>query len=510
MGKESLKEKIASLEMPCAARRAGILAPVFSLPSADFGPSVDQFLEFMHRSRLTIWQVLPLGPPLMDGSPYQCASSFAINPAFLSEALLLNPDDFDRAATISERKAGQGALPSLINEFEQFCRGSSHWLDDYALFMAIKRHEHGQSWLQWRPVWRDRDPAALNAFQQDHAQAVHAIKFEQFLLDRQWRRIVTKAHELGILIYGDLPIFVAGDSADVWANRTLFQLDERGLPTAVAGVPPDYFSATGQRWGNPLFDWSRMQADDFSWWKQRMARHIEMFDWVRIDHFRGLVAYWSIPAHCDTAIEGRWVEAPGAALLATLSKTFGGDLPIIAEDLGVITEEVTALRKAFGMPGMLILQFAFDSDEHNPYLPANHQADSVVYTGTHDNDTTLGWWQSLDADAQAHVRDVLEQQLNLSRSEPMPMALIRAAMASVAQVAIIPMADWLGCDSRGRINTPGTSTGNWIWQFERADLSAELSERILGLVTEYQRAPDSTDRRIDLLPAIGTPTPSHS
>ena len=489
MGKEPIKEKKTSLEMPCSQRRAGVLAPVFSLPSGDFGPSVDQFLEFMNRSRLTIWQVLPLGPPLMDGSPYQCSSSFAINPAFLSDALLLNPDDFDSVATVSERRTGRGALPSLLAEFEGFCRASSNWLDDYALFMAIKPHEHGRSWLEWRPVWRDRDPAALDAFLQDHAEAVHAIKFEQFLLDRQWRRIVTKAHELGILIYGDLPIFVAGDSADVWANREFFQLDERGLPTEVAGVPPDYFSATGQRWGNPLFDWSRMEADGFSWWKQRMARHIEMFDWVRIDHFRGLAAYWSIPAHCDTAIDGRWVEAPGAALLTTLSEAFGGDLPIIAEDLGVITEDVTALRKAFGMPGMLILHFAFDSDDDNPYLPANHQADSVVYTGTHDNDTTLGWWQSLDSDAQEHVYDVLEQQLNLSRTEPMPMALIRAAMASIAQMAIIPMADWLGCDSRGRINTPGTPTGNWTWQFERADMSAELSKRIRTLVTEYQRDP---------------------
>ncbi|WP_290680396.1 4-alpha-glucanotransferase [Halothiobacillus sp. 15-55-196] len=489
MGKESTKEKKILPEMPCALRRAGVLAPVFSLPSGDFGPSVDQFLTFMNQSRLTVWQVLPLGPPLMDGSPYQCASSFAINPAFLSDALLLNPDDFDPIAPIRERRAGQGALPSLLAEFDEFCRASSNWLDDYALFIVIKSHEQGRSWLEWRPVWRDRDPASLEAFAQDHAKAVHAVKFEQFLLDRQWRRIVTRAHELGVLIYGDLPIFVAGDSADVWANRAFFQLDERGLPTEVAGVPPDYFSATGQRWGNPLFDWSRMAADGFSWWKQRMARHIDMFDWVRIDHFRGLAAYWSIPAQCDTAIDGRWVEAPGAALLTALSEAFGGDLPIIAEDLGVITEDVTALRKAFGMPGMLILQFAFDSDDDNPYLPANHHADSVVYTGTHDNDTTLGWWQSLSPDAQAHMYDVLAQQLNLSSSEPMPMALLRAAMASVAQLAIIPMADWLGCDSSGRINTPGTPTGNWTWQFERADMSAELSKRIRALVTEYQRDP---------------------
>lgn len=489
MGKESNKE---FKELPCAHRRAGVLAPVFSLPAGDFGPCVDQFLAFMNQSRLTIWQVLPLGPPLMDGSPYQCASSFAFNPAFLSEELLLNPADFDSATPLVGRRAGQGALPCLLTEFEQFSRTSSHWLDDYALFMAIKSHEQHQHWLQWRPAWRDRDPTALAAFERTHAQAIQAIKFEQFLLDRQWHRIVTKAHELGILIYGDLPIFVAGDSADVWANRAFFQLDERGLPTAVAGVPPDYFSATGQRWGNPLFDWGQMQADGFSWWKQRMARHIELFDWVRIDHFRGLAAYWSIPTRCETAIDGQWVVAPGEALLTALSEAFGGHLPIIAEDLGVITEDVTALRKTFAMPGMLILQFAFDSDDDNPYLPANHQTDSVVYTGTHDNDTTLGWWQSLDREAQAHVYDVLEQQLNVARSEPMPRALIRAAMASVAQVAIIPMADWLGCDARGRINTPGTPTGNWTWQFERADMTAELSNQIRTLVAEYQRDPPHT------------------
>lgn len=490
MGKEQPVNANENMpEMPCSLRRAGVLAPVFSLPSGDFGPSADQFLAFMHRSHLSIWQVLPLGPPLMDGSPYQCASSFAINPAFLSDALLLNPDDFDSITAISERRNGRGALPSLLAEYDQFCHASSNWLGDYALFMAIKRHEHGRSWLEWRPSLRDRDPAALKAFEEEHAEVVHAIQFEQFLLDRQWRRVVDRAHELGILIYGDLPIFVAGDSADVWANRQSFQLDERGLPIEVAGVPPDYFSATGQRWGNPLFDWTRMEADGFSWWKQRIARHIQMFDWVRIDHFRGLAAYWSIPAHCDTAIDGRWIEAPGTALLTALSEASGGSLPIIAEDLGVITDDVVALRKAFNMPGMLILQFAFDSGDDNPYLPANHQADSVVYTGTHDNDTTLGWWQSQDTEAQEHVYDVLEQQLDLSRDEPMPMALIRAAMASVAQMTIIPMADWLGQDAQGRINTPGTPTGNWTWQFEHADLSEELSQRIRALVLEHQRYP---------------------
>lgn len=481
-------------EMPCSVRRAGVLAPIFSLPGGNFGASADQFLDFLHQSRLTVWQVLPLGPPLMNGSPYQCASSFAINPAFLCEALLQNRREFDLSIPLVERRQGRGVTASLRAEFDQFCQNTSHWLNDYALFMAIKRHEQGRPWTEWRPQWRDRDQSALDKFAIDFSERVQAIKFEQFLLDRQWRRLLNKAHELGILIYGDLPIFVAGDSADVWANRALFQLDERGLPTEVAGVPPDYFSSTGQRWGNPLFDWDRMASDGFVWWKQRMARHIEMFDWVRIDHFRGLAAYWSIPAGCETAVGGRWVEAPGEALLNVLSdhlgQKTGGKLPIIAEDLGVITDDVTALRKSFGMPGMLILQFAFDSDDKNPYLPANHKADSVVYTGTHDNDTTLGWWQTLDNTEQEHVYDVLAKQLSLPR-EPMPGALIRAALASVAQVAIIPMADWLECDSRGRINTPGTSTGNWIWRFDQGALNQALSTHIASLVMTYQRYPDN-------------------
>lgn len=476
-------------EMPCAQRRAGVLAPVFSLPTADFGSSVDDFLDFMQKSGLTVWQMLPLGPPLMDGSPYQCSSSFALNPAFLSDDVLQKDPGFATECTILERKQSLGATASLLLEFRQFEHNESHWLVDYALFMAIKSVEHHASWLEWQPALRDRSPSALKLFSEQHTDLIFQIIFEQYLLHRQWMRIVDAAHQRGIFIYGDLPIFIAGDSADVWANRALFQLDDRGLPLAVAGVPPDYFSITGQRWGNPLFDWTQMQENGFIWWRERFKRHVMLFDWVRIDHFRGLAAYWSIPAQCDTAIGGRWIDAPGGALLEALQRECSNHLPVIAEDLGVITDDVVALRKRFGLPGMLILQFAFDSDDENPYLPANHEPDSVVYTGTHDNDTSLGWWLGLNEASRKRVREVLSEQLSISYDQPMPMALITAALASVAQLAVIPMADWLGCDSQGRINTPGTMTGNWTWQFASQDLTDDLANSINNLIQTYQRLP---------------------
>jgi len=483
----ALSANLCALELPCAKRRAGVLASVFSLPTADFGLAVDVFLDFMLQSGLTVWQVLPLGPPLMGGSPYQCSSSFALNPAFLADDVLQVDSGFAAHFSVADRKMGLGLTLKLQQAWSRFQISEAHWLDDYALFVAIKSSEHGVQWGEWQPGLRDRMPEALSRFADGHADLLFQIRFEQFLLQRQWQRIVELARLRGILIYGDLPIFVAGDSADVWANRALFQLDERGLPLAVAGVPPDYFSMTGQRWGNPLFDWDKMQSDGFIWWRARFKRHVALFDWVRIDHFRGLAAYWSIPAACDTAIDGAWITAPGYALLEALADDCDHTLPVIAEDLGVITDDVVALRKAFSLPGMLILQFAFDSDALNPYLPANHALDSVVYTGTHDNDTTYGWWLGLDDEARIHVREILNQQLSIAMDEPMPMALIHAAMASKSKLAIIPMADWLNCDSRGRINTPGTVSGNWLWRFSFDVLTDELSSSIRQLVAKTHR-----------------------
>lgn len=473
-------------EMPCAQRRAGVLAPVFSLPTADFGFSADAFLAFMARSDLTVWQILPLGPPLMDGSPYQCASSFAINPAFLSHERLRADQAFSASSSVPDRLAGRGGNADIKAALAQFKKQEAHWLNDYALFVAIKARCDHQPWQAWPAALRDREPDALKAFSVANRRLIREIVFEQFLLHRQWQAIVSAAHRLGIIIYGDLPIFVAGDSADVWANRTQFLLNADGSPMVVAGVPPDYFSETGQRWGNPLFDWEKMQSDGFSWWRARFKRHVDLFDWVRIDHFRGLAAYWSIPAACDTAMDGQWVPAPGAALLSALREDRDGRLPVIAEDLGVITDDVTQLRKAFDLPGMKILQFAFGPEADNPYLPAHHELDSVVCTGTHDNDTTLGWWLGLEAEDRVRVQTVLAQQ-GIAAEARMPDALIELAFASVAQLVVIPMADWLGCDSSGRINTPGTTTGNWTWQFSATDLTDALAERIAALAESYQR-----------------------
>lgn len=479
-------EGAVPIEMPCAQRRAGVLAPIFSLPTADFGDSAFTWIEFLARGDVTVWQVLPLGPPLLDGSPYQCASSFAINPDYLSRARLSVDPGFAVRTSLEDRLKGRHLTRATKLAFRRFEEKSAHWLPDYALFTAIKREMGGASWMTWPHSLRDRDAKALDTFAKIQAELIHEIAFEQFLLDRQWQEIVRAAHRHGILIYGDLPIFVAGDSADVWANRDQFLLDSEGRPTVVAGVPPDYFSSTGQRWGNPLFDWQQMTADGFSWWRARFKRHVDLFDWVRIDHFRGLAAYWSIPADCETAMEGQWVPAPGAALLGELREDMDGRLPVIAEDLGVITEDVTQLRKDFGLPGMKILQFAFDGDDENPYLPDNHEADSVVCTGTHDNDTTLGWWQGLDAATRDRVREVLRAQ-GIPAEERIPDALIRSAYMSGAQLAVIPIADWLGCDASGRINTPGTTVGNWVWQFASDDLTDALAARMAALAEANRR-----------------------
>ena len=480
MSGSSVPVGIGQREMPCTRRRAGVLLPIFSLPSGSFGADAHAFVEQIASAGLTVWQVLPLGPTLSDGSPYQCSSSFALNPDFLDEAGLQADAVFASSATIAERRRGQGASSALLREFADF-RDQSPWLAGFAEFMVLKTHNAQAAWWQWPTAQRDRMPQAIELLARHHADEIFAIEFEQFLLDRQWRALVAKAHAEGVLLYGDLPIFVAGDSADVWLNRSEFQLTADGLPTAVAGVPPDYFSATGQRWGNPLFDWPAMAQNGFAWWRARMARHRDLFDWVRIDHFRGLAAYWSIPAECETAIEGAWVAAPGAELLAALQQAADGALPVIAEDLGVITDDVVALREAFALPGMRILQFAFDSDDENPYLPQHHTVDSVVYTGTHDNDTTLGWWQGLDAARQARVASVLQTEA------AMPWALIEAALTSVAGVAIIPLADFLGLGSEARINTPGTTVGNWQWRFDGESLSPELLANIAERVAASGR-----------------------
>ncbi len=423
-----------------------------------------------------------------DGSPYNSSSSLALNPDYLSLDWLAEDTSFEPTTSLSDRRSGNGAKPDLVVEFQRFLSREAHWIHDYAMFQAIKAAEGGIQWHDWPQALRDRETEALAHFRSAHRNELHDIAFEQFLLDRQWQRIVREARARNILIYGDMPIFVALDSADVWANRSQFQLDETGAPYAVAGVPPDYFSETGQRWGNPLYDWAVMTEDGFQWWRARYTRQLELYDWIRIDHFRGLEAYWRIPAESPTAMDGTWVEAPGADLLEALRAESSGVLPVIAEDLGVITDAVTEMRQSFGLPGMLIMQFAFDGSLDNPYRPERHHRDSVVYTGTHDNDTTLGWWQTQDEEQRALAWSILRQVgIRHPESDVMPDALIEATLASEAGLAVIPFADWLRCDSRCRINVPGTTEGNWRWQTHSADWTSSLAHWMRTLSEKSQR-----------------------
>ncbi len=485
---------------PLAKRRAGILLHPSSLPGdfgfGDFGQHAYQFVDFLNASGIGVWQMLPLTPTHGDLSPYQGLSVHAGNP------LLISLEKLQQEGWLKEIKFRdqEDPLPQRLQHIrlarQGFCRHASDaqrqalnafveehgdWLNDYALFQSLRK-QHGQRhWLEWPTALRDRQPEALAEARKTLADEIHYYEFEQFVFFSQWQALRSHARQRGVLMFGDMPIFVAHDSADVWAQREYFALDADGRATTVAGVPPDYFSATGQRWGNPHYLWSRMAEDDYAWWHQRMDTQLKLFDWVRIDHFRGFEAYWDIPATEETAINGRWMPGPGAALFNSLQKQFP-DLPLIAEDLGIITPEVDALRQQFKMPGMKILQFAFGGGADNPYLSHNHTKDSIVYTGTHDNDTTLGWYQSLSDAVKVDVNEYLGQP-----GEEMPWSLIRAAYRSVAQVAIVPMQDVLALDGEHRMNVPGTADGNWRWRFEWSQVEAGLAARLKDLALRYGR-----------------------
>jgi 4-alpha-glucanotransferase len=369
--------------------------------------------------------------------------------------------------------------------FIEFVEAHADWLEDYALYIALHEEYGGVSWHAWPQALRDRQSKALAAARQRLEETISRAKFEQFIFFQQWKDLRDFARSKGVILFGDMPIFVAYDSADVWANREFFDLTADGLPRVVAGVPPDYFSAVGQRWGNPHYDWKKMQDDGFSWWIGRMASQMEMYDWVRIDHFRGFEAYWEISSDQPTAIHGRWVSAPGEALLERLYEAFPGEgLPLVAENLGIITAEVEALRDRFAIPGMLVLQFAFDGGPGNPYLPHNHVENNVVYTGTHDNDTSLSWFEGLSEGQQNHVLDYLGHP-----KAPMPLALVQSALASVARLAILPMQDILGLGGEHRMNTPGTvGQGNWRWRFEWKQVEDQQINELSHLVRLYGRA----------------------
>ncbi len=464
----------------------------------DLGPEAYRFVEFLAAAGQSVWQALPLGPPHSDLSPYQCLSVHAGNPALISPELLvaegwLTPDELRQFADgpksgfreqligCAYREFLTGASEQDKTQYETFKQRHGHWLEDFALYRALRRRHDGAPWNQWPVPLRDRQAQALDQVRREDSRYIGQVCFEQYVFFLQWSDLKSYANARDILLFGDLPIFVAYDSADVWAQRHFFKLNGEGRPEVIAGVPPDYFSSTGQRWGNPHYHWERLQAEGFRWWIERISSQLELFDIIRIDHFRGFEACWEIPVDEPTAINGRWVKVPGEALFKALQERFGV-LPLVAEDLGVITAEVTRLREHYGLPGMKILQFAFDSDARNPYLPHHHESNSVVYTGTHDNDTTVGWYGKLTP-SQAHYVD---DYLGMS-GEAMPWPLIRSALASVARLAIIPMQDILMLGSEHRMNTPGTEQGNWTWRFSWDQVSDELPRKLARLTALYGR-----------------------
>ncbi len=492
-------------------RASGILLHPTSLPGrygiGSLGEEAYRFIDFLADNQQSVWQILPLGPTGFGDSPYSSFSAFAGNPLLISlERLVeegdLTPEDlkdadlpegftqFGRVHELKGRLLEKAATafyrqgkPERRDAFDHFCQMQGYWLHDYALFMALRDHFKGAAWNRWPQALRNREPGALDTWNRDLAEPIRHRKYHQFVFFEQWFALKEYASGKGIKILGDIPIFVAFDSADVWANTSLFYLDAGQNPTLVAGVPPDYFSATGQRWGNPLYDWERMRQQGFSWWLARFRWTLEQTDMVRVDHFRGFESYWAIPAEEKTAIHGQWQPAAGRELFQTLRAQLG-EIPIIAEDLGVITPEVESLRDDFDFPGMKILQFAFGSGPDNPYLPHNLVHHSVVYTGTHDNNTTLGWWQELSA----NDRSAVKTYLGIS-GRNMPWDLMRTALASVADLCILPLQDILSLDAQARMNTPGVPRGNWAWRFLPGDLNDPRLELLGEMTTRYGRAP---------------------
>ncbi|NLT72952.1 MAG: 4-alpha-glucanotransferase [Chloroflexi bacterium] len=497
-------------------RRAGILCHPTSLPGpfgiGGLGESAYRFIDWLSTAGLSAWQVLPLGPTGYGDSPYQPFSAFAGNPLLIDlvdlvEKGLLHPDmlplsedcdssfvDYGQVIQMKRKMLNeayanrQRASGALREGFAQFRDEQASWLADYGLFMALKEQLGGGPWPEWPTSLVRRDPDAL-ADQRAHLkEEIDYHVYAQFLFEEQWQRLHEYARKRGISIIGDLPIFVGHDSADVWSHQELFVLDEMGQPSVVAGVPPDYFSPTGQRWGNPLYRWTIMADDGYAWWVRRLRRTLELVDQVRIDHFRGFVNYWEVPASEPTATNGRWLPGPGRAFFDAIASALG-TLPIIAEDLGMITPDVTELRQALGLPGMTVLQFAFDGEIANPHIPHNHVRRSVVYTGTHDNDTTCGWYQEL-SEREAHRVRVYTG----SDGSDISWQLIRLAMSSVSDLAVFPVQDVLSLGSWARMNSPGKAQANWTWRFRRDDLSAELAAALADLAVVTGRTA-SDDRR---------------
>jgi 4-alpha-glucanotransferase len=502
------------------SRASGILLHPTSLPSqfgiGDLGKSAYEFVDFLERSGQKLWQILPLGPTGYEHSPYiMNFSTFAGNPLLISLEELVQEDLLSQEELTSlpesasqnpQRVNFDAVIPYKMKilrlaferfqqtsnqqpnpEFEQFCQEMSAWLDDYVLFMALLEAHGGKAWSEWESALARREPSALQAATEKFQEEIFYHKFLQFIFFQQWSKLRTYANDKNIQIVGDISIYVCHNSADVWATPDIFQLDPQTLaPAYIAGVPPDYFSATGQLWGNPVYDWDKLQQTNFAWWIERFRATLQYVDIVRIDHFRGFEAYWRVPAGEETAINGEWIKAPGVEFFETLGETLGS-LPVMAEDLGIITPEVEELRDRFDFPGMRILQFAFSGDSDNPYLPHHYVKNCVVYPGTHDNDTAIGWWQQ----ATPQEKQMVAKYFGYASPEEIKeinWVFIRMALASVADLAIIPLQDILGLDGSGRINDPSVNAGNWRWRYNSSQqLTPELSQRLLEMTQLYSR-----------------------
>lgn len=475
-------------------RRAGLLLHPTSLPSGKLGEDARRLVDFMAEAGLSVWQMLPIGPTHSDGSPYQSLSAHAGNP------LLIDPDWLIAKGFVTRLQAqgkstqtliavaaeiffatDQGTTGQDLEAYQAFCTTQAHWLEDFARFQTLRELYDNRPWNQWPDAYVKRDPQALAELEHTHGCRLRYFRFEQFVFSQQWHALRDYAQRKGIYLFGDVPIFVAHDSADVWANQPFFRIDGQGNPITVAGVPPDYFAETGQHWGNPHYNWQAMEADGFRWWLQRLGSQLALFDLLRIDHFRGFEAFWEIPGQDKDARNGRWVKAPGRALLAKCFEQFR-ELPLVAENLGLITEEVEALRKEFNLPGMLVLQFGFDGNPQNPHLPHCHLPLDVIYTGTHDNDTTLGWYQTLDENAKQYIAEYFGEP-----QESMPWLLIRSALASVGKMAVIPMQDFMALGNGHRMNMPGTVVNNWMWRFDWDMVPTDLASRVRRALQIYDR-----------------------
>ena len=495
-------------------RASGILLHPTSLPGpdgiGDLGPEAYRWVDFLAECGCSLWQILPLGPTGYGDSPYQCFSAFAGNPFLISPALLLNerllhlealtkrpefsPDHVDYGSVIEWKKYilhesylvfSKTDNKELNDEFHHFQESNAGWLMDYATFSALKDLNNGKPWVEWAPELRQRNPQSLIQFQEDYCELINELMFYQFLFFRQWEKLKNYANSLNIKIIGDIPLFISHDSADAWAQSHLFSLDADGFPTAVAGVPPDYFSPTGQLWGNPLYNWEIHKETGYSWWLDRIKGCLELVDILRLDHFRGFSEYWEVPSKMKTAEIGEWKPGPGIDFFDMIKDKLGR-LPIIAEDLGKITPDVIELRDHFNLPGMRILQFAFADDNKNIFLPHNYSRNTIAYTGSHDNDTTIGWFNAAGENEKNFCLEYLG-----STGSDIAWEMIREVWSSVANFAIAPMQDFLRLDSSARMNYPGREAGNWNWRMGLQYQNDSIVPAIFRLNEIYSRLPDN-------------------